>query len=59
MILAPKPVAWILLPCSGAFGLETFWLGSTTSESLRDYEDSTATEVGLAANGPNEAGRLA
>ena len=27
MILAPKPEAWLLLPGSGAFGLETFWLG--------------------------------
>ena len=36
IILAPKPVAWLLLPGSGAFGLETFWLKSATSESLRD-----------------------
>ena len=27
MILAPKPAAWLLLPCSGALGLETFWFG--------------------------------
>ena len=57
MILAPKPAAWPLLPGSGAFGLETFWLGhgSATSESLRDYGDGTANEVGLAASRPNEA----
>ena len=55
-ILPPKPAAWLLLPCSGAFGLETFWLGSATSESLQDSDDDGATtEVGLAASEPNEA----
>ena len=48
MILAPKR---LLLPGSGAFGLETFWLRTTTSESLRDSNDDGATtEVGLAAS---------
>ena len=56
MILAPMPAAWLLLPGSGAFGLETFWLRSATSKSLRDSEDDGATtEVGLAASEPNEA----
>ena len=60
MILAPKPAAWLLLPGSGAFGLETFRLGSTTSESLRDSDDDGATtEVGLATSVPNEARRRA
>ena len=53
MILAPKPAARLLLPGSGAFGLETFWLGSATSESLRDSYDDC--EVGQAASEPNEA----
>ena len=53
MILAPKPAAWLLLPGSGAFGLETFWWGSATSESLRDSDDDG--EVGQAASEPNEA----
>ena len=56
MILAPKSAAWLLLPGSGAVGLETFWLRSATSESLRDSNDDGATtEVGLAASEPNEA----
>ena len=60
MILEPKPAAWVLLPSSGAFGRETFWLGSATSESLRDSGDGTAVprgdgEVGVSASGPNEA----
>ena len=60
MILAPKPAAWLLLPCSGASGLETFWLRSATSESLRDSNDDGATmKVGLAASEPNEARRRA
>ena len=59
MILAPKPAAWLLLPGSGAFGLETFWLGSATSQSLRDSDDGATTEVGLVAREPNEAGRRA
>ena len=59
MILEPKPAAWLLLPGSGAFGLETFWLGSATSQSLRDSDDGTTTEVGLVAREPNEAGRRA
>ena len=60
MILAPEPAAWLLLPGSGAFGLETFWLGSATSESLRDSDDDVATtEVGLATSEPNEARRRA
>ena len=59
MILAPKQAAWLLLPGSGAFGLETFWLGTATSESLRDYGDDNATEVGLATSGPNEVARHA
>ena len=60
MILAPKPAAWLLLPGSGAFGLETFWLGSATIESLRDSDDDGATtEVGLAVSEPNEARRRA
>ena len=43
-----------------AFGLETFWLGSATSESLRDSDDDGATtEVGLATSVPNEARRRA
>ena len=46
MIPAPKPAAWLLLPDSGAFDLKTFWLGSVTSESLRDFnDDGTKTEV--------------
>ena len=58
MSLAPKLAAWLLPPVSGAFGLETFWLGSATSESLRDSDyNSAATEVALAASEPNEAGR--
>ena len=60
MILAPKPAAWLLLPGSGAFGLETFWLGSATSGSLRDSNDDGATtKVGLAVSEPNEARRRA
>ena len=61
VILAPKPAAWLLLPGSGAFGLETFWLRTATSESLRDSNDDGATtEVGLAVSGePNEARRRA
>ena len=60
MILAPKPAAWLLLPGSGALGLETFWLGSATSESLRDSDDDGATtEVRLAASEPNNARRRA
>ena len=59
-ILAPKPAAWLLLPGSGAFGLETFWLGSAPSESLRDSDYTNATtEVGQAASEPNEAKRRA
>ena len=58
MILVPKPAAWLLLPGSGAFGLETFWLGSSTSESLRDCDyNGATTEVGLAASEQNEARR--
>ena len=60
MILAPKPAAWLLLPGSGAFGLETFWLGPATSESLQDSNyDGATTEVGLAASEPREARRRA
>ena len=61
MILAPKPAAWLLLPGSGAFGLETVWLGPATSESLQDSNyDGATTEVGLAVSGePNEARRRA
>ena len=40
MVLAPKPAAWLQLPGSGAFGLETIWLGSATSDSLRDSYDN-------------------
>ena len=51
MILALKPAAWLLLPGSGAFGLQTFWLKTATSESLRDSDDDCATtEVGLAVS---------
>ena len=59
VILAPKPAAWLLLPGSGAFGLETFWLRTATSESLRDSDDyhGATTEVGLAASEPTEAWR--
>ena len=42
MILAPKLAAWLLLPGSGAFCLETFWLRSATSEELRDSNDDGA-----------------
>ena len=59
MILAPKLVAWLPLPCSRAFGLETFWLGSATSDSLRDSDDGATTEVGLAKSEPDQAGRRA
>ena len=63
-LLSPSHTSWrrslqlgyLLLPGSGAFGLETFWFGSATSESLRDSDDDGATtEVGLAASEPNEA----
>ena len=37
----------------GLFGVETFWWGSATSESLRDSDDDG--EVGQAASEPNEA----
>ena len=57
MILAPKPAARLLLPGSGGFGLETFWLGLATSESLRGSDDDG--EVGQAASEPNEARRRA
>ena len=49
-MLALNPAAWLLLPGSSAFGLEIFWLGSATSESLQDYDDGTATEVGVSAS---------
>ena len=58
-ILAPEPAGWLLLPGSGAFGLETFRLGSATSESLRDSPDDATTLVRLAASEPKEAGRRA
>ena len=60
-ILAPEPAGWLLLPGSGAFGLETFRLGSATSESLRESPDDrdAATLVRLAASEPKEAGRRA
>ena len=56
MILAPKQAAWLLLPGSGAFGLETFWLMISTSES---NDDNATTEVGLVASEQNEARRRA
>ena len=60
MILAQKSAAWLLLPGSGAFGLESFWLGSATSELLRESDDGgVTTEVGLGASEPNKARRLA
>ena len=49
MILGPRPAAWLLMPSSGGFGLETFWLGSATFESLRDSDDDgVTTEVATA-----------
>ena len=58
MILVPKQATWLLPPGSEAYGLETFWLGSATSESLRDCDyNGATTEVGLAASEPNEARR--
>ena len=55
-ILEPKPAAWLLLPGSGAFGLETFWFGPATSESLQYHRDNATTKVGPMASGRTRLG---